>query len=83
MAQGHAFRVGVFSPPQIRLIFELNEFETLLNTLNCSIYKAFRVQVLACIPESPKKEFISLNPNSNTSHQTLKTINQPPKTPSR
>ena len=47
MAQDHAFRVGVFPPPQIRLIFEF-EIETLFNTLDSTVYKVFRVKVLAC-----------------------------------
>ena len=47
MVQDHDFRVGVFSPPQIRLIFEF-EIETLFNTLDSTVYKVFRVQVLAC-----------------------------------
>ena len=48
MAQDHAFRVGVFPPPQMKLIFELNEFETLFNTLDSPVYKVFRVKVLTC-----------------------------------
>ena len=55
MAQDHAFRVGVFSPPQIRLIFEF-EIETLFNTLDSTVYKVFRVKVLACIFKSLKND---------------------------
>ena len=47
MVQDHAFRVGVFPPPQIRLIFEF-EIETLFNSLNSPVYKVFRVKVLTC-----------------------------------
>ena len=43
MADHHAFAYQVyFSPPQLRLIFESSVL-TLLNTINTTIYKVFRM----------------------------------------
>ena len=51
------FYVWCLLTTTIRLIFRVKLFQTLLDTLNTAIYKAFRVQVLACILKSVKKHY--------------------------